>query len=264
MTTENATILASTTGPIGWITFNDPGKHNAISMAMAQAVPDIIRAFEQDTAIRVIVVRGAGEKAFAAGSNISSFDSVRGNAEQNHHYHHINESAYNAVYYCAKPTIAMIHGYCIGGGLDFATSCDIRLCSDSAVFAIPAVRLGLGYGYEGQIRLNRIVGPSRGRDIFFTGRHYSAQEALTMGLVHEIIPAAHLADRVTEYGNRVAQNAPMTLAAIKRVFIELEHDESRRDMAAAQALIDACFKSDDYREGRAAFAQKRQPQFKGE
>ncbi|MFT4464321.1 MAG: enoyl-CoA hydratase-related protein [Sodalis sp. (in: enterobacteria)] len=191
MSTENATILASTTGPIGWITFNDPGKHNAISMAMAQAVPDIIRAFELDTAIRVVVVRGAGERAFTAGSNISSFDTVRGNAEQNHHYHQINESAYNAVYYCAKPTITMIHGYCIGGGLDFATSCDIRLCSDNAVFAIPAVHLGLGYGYEGQIRMNRIVGPSSGRDIFFTDRQYSAEEALTMGLVLVPVTSDH-------------------------------------------------------------------------
>ncbi len=264
MIKENSRLLSWSSGPVGWISFNDPDKHNAISMDMARAVPDIIKAFEQDKTIRVVVLRGAGERAFAAGSNISSFGEVRGNAAQNHEYHLINEAAYNAVYYCAKPTIAMVHGYCIGGGLDFAASCDIRLCAENAVFAIPAVRLGLGYGYEGQIRMNRIVGPTRGRDIFFTGRHYSAAEALAMGLAHEVVAPERLDGRVTEYALQVAQNAPMTLAALKRGFIELERDESVRNMAAAQSLIDACFQSADYQEGRSAFAQKRLPQFKGE
>ncbi|HEY0208864.1 enoyl-CoA hydratase [Acerihabitans sp.] len=264
MIKENDKLLSWSAGSVGWIIFNDPGKHNAISMDMARAVPGMVNAFERDKNIRVIIVRGAGERAFAAGSNISSFGDVRGNAAQNHEYHLINEAAYNAIYYCAKPTIAMIHGYCIGGGLDFATSCDIRLCAENAVFAIPAVRLGLGYGYEGQIRMNRIVGPTRGRDIFFTGRHYSAGEALAMGLVHDVVAAERLKERVTEYALQVAQNAPMTLAALKRGFIELERDESVRDLAAAQSLIDACFQSEDYKEGCGAFAEKRLPRFKGE
>lgn len=264
MKAESPKVISWVTGPIGWISFNDPAKHNAISIDMARAVPGIVADFEKDKNIRVIILRGAGARAFAAGSNISSFGEVRNDPGQNHEYHVINEAAYNAFYYCPKPTIAMINGYCIGGGLDFATSCDIRLSADNGVFAIPAARLGLGYGYEGQIRLNRVVGPMYGRDIFFTGRHYNAKEALNMGLVHHVVSGEKFEEFVNEYAMKVAQNAPMTLAAIKRAFIELEKNESERDMAAAQKLIDACFQSEDYREGRSAFAEKRLPQFKGE
>jgi enoyl-CoA hydratase/carnithine racemase len=264
MTSISPNLLFSVTGPIGWMTFNDPARHNAISMDMAEAVPGVIKAFEDSPEVRVVVVRGAGEKAFAAGSNISAFGSVRNDASQNRQYHEINEQAYNAVYRCSRPTIAMINGYCIGGGLDFATSCDIRICSEHSVFAIPAVRLGLGYGYQGQVRMNRIVGPMHGRDIFFSGRKYNAQQALAMGLVHEVVPAEQLQARVEAYALNVAQNAPMTLRALKQGFIELERDERERDMGNAQALIDACFLSADYQEGREAFAQKRSPVFRGQ
>ncbi|MFF7710361.1 enoyl-CoA hydratase [Pseudomonas sp. NPDC007930] len=264
MTSNCPQLTAATSAPLGWMTFNDPAKHNAISMAMAQAVPPVMQAFDADPNVRVVVLRGAGERAFAAGSNISAFGNVRNDAAQNRHYHEINEAAYNAVYACSKPTVAMINGYCIGGGLDFATSCDIRICSEHSRFAIPAVRLGLGYGYQGQVRMNRIVGPMHGRDIFFSGRQYSAQEALAMGLVHEVVPAEHLQARVEQYAAAIAQNAPMTLKALKQGFIELERDEAERDMGRAQALIDACFLSQDYHEGRQAFAAKRAPNFKGQ
>jgi enoyl-CoA hydratase/carnithine racemase len=233
-------------------------------MDMAQAVPVVMKAFDDDSQIRVVVVRGAGEKAFAAGSNISAFGAVRNDPTQNRRYHDINEAAYNAVYRCSKPTIGMINGYCIGGGLDFATSCDIRICSEHSIFAIPAVRLGLGYGYEGQIRMNRIVGPMHGRDIFFSGRKYTAREALAMGLVHEVVAADQLEARVEAYALNVAQNAPMTLKALKQGFIELERDERERNMGNAQALIDQCYLSADYQEGREAFADKRQPNFRGQ
>ncbi len=256
-------ILAIKSGALGWMTFNNPAKHNAISMEMAEAVPHVMGDFDVDPAIRVIIVSGAGEKAFAAGSNISSFGAVRTDAAQNSHYNEVNERSYNAVYECSKPTIAMIRGYCIGGGLDFATSCDIRICSDDATFAIPAVRLGLGYGYEGQVRLNRVIGATRGRDLFFTGRRYNADEALRMGLVHEVLPAAGLEERVIEYANTIAKNAPLTLKALKRGFLELEKERAVRNMQAAQDLINVCFGSADYIEGRAAFAEKRTARFEG-
>ena len=263
LTSQTEHLLAQKSGALGWMIFNNPAKHNAISMEMAEAVPHIMGEFDADPAIRVVIVRGAGEKAFAAGSNISSFGAVRTDAAQNRHYNEVNERSYNAVYECSKPTIAMIQGYCIGGGLDFATSCDIRICSDDASFAIPAVRLGLGYGYEGQIRLNRVIGPVSGRDLFFTGRRYTADEALRIGLVHEVVPAAGLEHRVTEYASTLAQNAPLTLKALKRGFIELEKDPGMRNMQAAQDLIDVCFGSADYVEGREAFAQKRRARFEG-
>lgn len=256
-------ILARKTGAIGWMAFNDPSKHNAISMEMAQAVPRVMAMFEEDPEVRVIVVSGVGERAFAAGSNISAFGKVRTNPEQNHKYHEINEASYNAVYACSKPTIAMVHGYCIGGGLDFASSCDIRICDDKAQFAIPAVRLGLGYGYEGQIRLSRLLSPAQARDLFFTGRRYDAAEALRTGLVHQMVPAAELLQAVTDYAGLIARNAPLTVRALKRGFLEQEKTEAARDMQRVQDLIDACYQSQDYLEGRAAFAAKRQPDFKG-
>jgi enoyl-CoA hydratase/carnithine racemase len=168
------------------------------------------------------------------------------------------------VYECAKPTIAMIRGYCIGGGLDFATSCDVRFCSDNAVFAVPAGRLGLGYGHEGILRFGRVMGFMRARDLFLSGRRLGGDEALRLGLVHRVIPVAELEAETTAYAQSIADNAPLTLAAIKRAFLEYENDSSSRDLNRAQAMIDACFRSADYVEGRAAFAAKRKPQFKGE
>lgn len=261
--TQSAGILARKTGAIGWMAFNDPDRHNAISMEMAQAVPSVMAGFEADPEVRVVVVTGTGERAFAAGSNISAFGAVRTNPEQNHRYHEINEASYNAVYACSKPTIAMIHGYCIGGGLDFASSCDIRICDERAQFAIPAVKLGLGYGYEGQLRLARLLSAAQMRDLFFTGRRYDATEALRTGLVHKVVATEQLEQEVIEYAEMIAGNAPLTVKALKRGFLEQEKAESERDMRRAQTLIDACYQSRDYLEGRAAFAAKRRPDFKG-
>ena len=257
-------IIARKTGAIGWMIFNNPSKHNAISMEMAEAVPAVMRGFEDDRDVRVIVVAGAGEKAFAAGSDISSFGAVRSDPKQNRHYDHVNERSYNAVYECSKPTIAMIRGYCIGGGLDFATSCDVRFCSNNAVFAVPAGKLGLGYGHEGILRFGRVMGLMRARDLFLSGRRLGSEEALRLGLVHRVIPLAELEAETTAYAQTIADNAPLTLAAIKRAFLEYEKDPATRDLASAQAMIDACFRSADYVEGREAFAAKRKPEFKGE
>jgi enoyl-CoA hydratase/carnithine racemase len=256
-------IVARKDGGIGWMIFNNPAKHNAISMDMAQAVPAVMRDLENDAAIRVIVVAGAGEKAFAAGSDISGFEDVRSDPQKNRHYNEVNERSYNAVYACAKPTIAMIRGYCIGGGLDFATSCDVRFCSDNAAFAVPAGKLGLGYGHEGILRLGRVIGLMRARDLFLSGRRFGAEEALRLGLVHRVIAVDQLEAQTTEYAQTIADNAPLTLAAIKRAFLDYEKDFPARDLSHAQALIDACFRSEDYHEGRKAFAEKRKPRFKG-
>ena len=262
--TTSERIVARKEGAIGWLVFNNPAKHNAISMDMAEAVPAVMRGFEDDPEIRAIVIAGAGEKAFAAGSDISGFESVRADPQKNKHYNDVNERSYNAVYECTKPTVAMIRGYCIGGGLDFATSCDVRFCSDNAVFAVPAGKLGLGYGHEGILRFGRVIGYMRARDLFLSGRRLGADEALRLGLVHRVIPLAELEAETTAYAQSIADNAPLTLAAIKRAFLEYEKDPALRDLASAQAMIDACFKSADYVEGRNAFAAKRKPQFKGE
>ena len=263
LATGSERLIARKDGAIGWMIFNNPSKHNAISMDMAEAVPAVMRDFESDPAIRVIVVAGSGEKAFAAGSDISGFEAVRSDPQKNKHYNDVNELSYNAVYECTKPTVAMIRGYCIGGGLDFATSCDVRFCSDNAVFAVPAGKLGLGYGHEGIQRFGRVMGLMRARDLFLSGRRLGAEDALRLGLVHRVIALADLDAETNAYAQTVADNAPLTLAALKRAFLEYEKDPAVRDLARAQAMIDTCFCSADYAEGRAAFAAKRKPQFKG-
>lgn len=263
MTSPTERLQARKTGAIGWMIFNNPAKHNAITMDMADAVPEVMRDFESDPAVRVVVLAGAGERAFAAGSDISGFEDVRSDPQKNRHYNEVNELSYNAVYECTKPTVAMIRGYCIGGGLDFATSCDVRIAADDATFAVPAGKLGLGYGHEGILRFGRVMGLMRARDLFLSGRRLGAEEALRLGLVHRVVPAAGLETETTAYAQTLADNAPLTLAAIKRAFLEYEKDPAERDLSPAQALIDACFRSEDYAEGRAAFAAKRKPQFKG-
>jgi enoyl-CoA hydratase len=249
---------------IGWLYFNDPAKMNAISMEMSAAIPRLMAEHEADPEVRVVIVTGAGERAFAAGSNISAFGAVRTDAAQNKAYNDQNERSYNSIYECAKPTIAMVRGYCMGGGLDYASSCDIRIAAEDAIFAIPAVKLGLGYGWNGQVRLTRLIGAAQARDLFFTGRRYDAVEALRTGLVHQVVPVAELEARTVEYAQTIAANAPLTIKALKRGFLELEKLESERDMSRAQALIDACYASQDYLEGRDAFAAKRKPDFKGQ
>ena len=231
---------------------------------MAEAVPGVIRDFENDPAIRVVIVTGAGERAFAAGSDISTFGEVRADPAKNKRYNTISEDAYGAVYRCAKPTIAMIRGYCIGGGLDFATSCDLRLCSDDSTFAVPAGKLGLGYGHEGIERIGRVIGTMKARDMFLTARRLNAKEALAIGLVDRVWPVADFEREALAYAEMIAANAPLSLAALKASFLEYEKAPGERDFTHAQKLIDRCFASEDYNECRAAFAEKRKPNFKGQ
>jgi len=263
MTSHTVRIIARKEGAYGYLIFNNPARHNAISLDMAEAVPRIIESFQEDPSIRVVIVSGAGERAFAAGSDISTFSETRSDKGGNRRYNEISERAYNAVYRCAKPTIAKIRGYCIGGGLDFATSCDLRLCSDDSTFSVPAGKLGLGYGYEGIERIGRVVGLMRARDMFFTGRRLSAPEAMHLGLVDRVWPKDAFEFEALGYAQMIADNAPLTLGALKCAFIEYEKPAGERDFTEPQVRVDACFSSEDYSEGRTAFAEKRKPVFKG-
>ena len=262
MATEQ--LKTSIEGAIGWLTFNNPGRHNAISMAMAEHLPAAMAAFAADPRVRVVILSGAGEKAFAAGSDISGFGESRANPEANRLYNATHERAYDAVYAAAKPTIAMIRGYCIGGGLDFAASCDVRIAAEDASFSAPAGKLGLGYGFESVVRLKRVLGGPAARELLLSARRMDAQEAGRIGLVQRVVPVAALREQTLSYAAGLAANAPLTLKAIKRSVLELERDEAVRNTAAAQGLIDACFASADYEEGRKAFAEKRKPDFRGE
>ena len=256
-------LIARKEGAIGWVVFNNPERHNATSYEMWQSLPLVLEAYVRDPEVRVVVFRGAGEKAFSAGADISQFKEKRTSTEAVKEYNAAADAASRALRECAKPTIAMIRGYCIGGGTAIAVGCDIRIAGDDARFGVPAAKLGLGYRFEGIKRLSSIVGPSFTAEIFFTARQFDAQEALQMGLVNRLVPAAELESHTLDYANTIAINAPLTIAAVKRSLVELNKDPSQRDLASCQSMVDACFESEDYKEGQTAFMEKRKPRFKG-
>ena len=256
-------MIADKEGAIGWITFNNPARHNAVSMEMWEALFDIVSDYGRDEAIRVIVLKGAGDKAFVSGADISEFDEKRSSAETTRTYNETSYKATLALTAVNKPTIAMVRGYCIGGGVSTALSCDLRIASEGAKFGVPAARLGLGYEYDGVRKLMDVVGPSFTKEIFFTARQFTAQEALAMGLVNRVLPDAQLEAFVRDYAATIAANAPLTVASIKTIVGEALKDEAVRDRALCDLVVDQCFASADYVEGRQAFMEKRKPQFNG-
>src|SRR6266576_6724818 len=256
-------MLAEKDGAIGRIIFNNPARHNAVSLEMWQAVAQIMEDFEADDAIRVIVLSGAGGKAFVSGADISEFKEKRADEEAAAAYAKISESARVKLHETLKPTIAMIRGYCIGGGLATAIGCDIRIAAEGSKFGIPAAKLGLGYAYDGIKKLIDLVGPAHAREIFYTARQFTSEEALRMGLVNQVVPDGELEAYVDNYCAMIAANAPLTVRSAKVNIREALKDESARDLALCKRLVDECFASGDYAEGRTAFMEKRKPVFKG-
>jgi enoyl-CoA hydratase/carnithine racemase len=243
--------------------FNNPERHNAVSLEMWDSVSRILDDFAADPTINVVVITGAGGKAFVSGADISKFGAERSSKEGVAKYNQTVERAYARLYDFPKPTIAMIRGYCIGGGLGLAISCDLRICSDNSRFALPAAKLSLGYGYPGLKRFVDLVGPAFTKEIFYTARQFSAAEAQAMGLVNRVLPEAELETYVKNYADSIGDNAPLTIKAVKTITTEILKEESKRDMARCSAAVQACFDSEDYVEGREAFMQKRKPVFKG-
>ena len=256
-------ILADVEGGIGWLTFNQPEKRNAMSMEMWQGVADAFEAFQADPQVRVVVMRGAGGKAFVSGADISEFDANRANAEQKANYNAVTARGKQWLAQIEKPLVAMIEGFCIGGGLAVALNADVRIATESSKFGIPAAKLGLGYDFAGLATLARLVGPSVARDILFSARFLPAEEALRVGLINRVVPDSDLESEVRAYCALIAQNAPLTIRAAKAAMREWERDPSDRDLAHVDALVNACFDSVDYAEGRKAFAGKRPPRFVG-
>ena len=256
-------MIARKADGLGWLIFNNPQRHNAVSLEMWEAAIAIIADFRADPAVRVVIVRGAGEKSFVSGADISKFDDERAQEAAVQRYEEATEGAYSALRSIEKPTIAMINGYAIGGGANLAVCCDLRICSETAKFAIPAAKLGLGYGYNRIRRLLEVVRPSFAKEIFFTARQFDAEEARIMGLANRVVPQAELETYVTDYAAAIAANAPLTLTAIKQIVTEALKDDADRDLDKCAALVKACFDSEDYAEGRLAFAEKRKPVFKG-
>ena len=256
-------MLAHVENGVGWITFNQPEKRNAVSFDMWKAIPEIVAAFTADDVVRVVVMRGAGDKAFVSGADISEFEEKRSTKDQIKIYDEATSAANSALRSIEKPLIAVIRGFCVGGGLGIALSADLRVSADDGQFGIPAARLGVGYGFLGIKELMNVVGPAYAKEIFFTGRRFDAQEAREMGLVNRVVPSAELESTARQLAESIASNAPLTLLAAKAAVNEGTRDPQDRDLAKIERMVERCFASEDYVEGRRAFMEKRAPRFKG-
>jgi enoyl-CoA hydratase/carnithine racemase len=261
--TQTEKMLSRREGRVGYLIFNNPERHNAVSLDMWAAATRILEDFSRDDEVRVVVVTGAGAKAFISGADISRFGDERSTEQAVAHYNATVDHANSAFYDFPKPTIAMIRGYCIGGGVGLAVCCDLRICSDNSRFAIPAAKLGVGYRYGGLKRLSDLVGPAFAKEMFFTARQFDAEEARVMGLVNRVVPEAELESYVKNYADTIAGNAPLTVNSVKYIVGEVMKEESKRDLARAAELVKKCFDSKDYVEGRTAFMEKRKPVFTG-
>jgi len=258
-----AELKTSIQGAVATVIFSNLPKMNAMSYDMWRAVPPAFAELDANPAVRVIVCAGDGEKAFISGADISQFEKLRGTADAQAEYNKAVEQAYLAPVSCSKPVVARIRGICIGGGLGFAAACDLRICSEESVFRMPAARLGLGYSPTGIRRFMNVLGAANTVDIFMSARKFDAREAQRMGFVSKVVAAAELDKTVADYCKLVAENAPLTVAAAKYAVQQWQKDEKDRDLARAVRMVETCFASEDHREGRKAFMEKRIPEFRG-
>ena len=256
-------LLVEKKGAVGWIIFNQPQKRNAINGAMWRGIPVAMRQFDADGEVRCVAFRGAGSEAFSAGADISEFQKIRAERESVSQYDGLLDEVLHSIQDSRKPSLAMIHGFCMGGGLEIALACDLRYCGESAQFGIPAAKLGLAYNVEGHKRLLETVGQARAREIMFLGRRYDAAEALAMGLVHRVLADAQLEEFVTATLKTLGENAPLAIANSKTIIEEYVKASGLPDHKVMDAAIDRAARSADYEEGRKAFMEKRKPKFQG-
>ena len=256
-------LVVEKRGAVGWIVFDHPARKNAINGAMWRGIPTAMERFDADPEVRCVAFRGAGSEAFAAGADISEFEKNRAQRSAVSEYDGLLDRVLHAIQGSPKPSLAMIHGFCLGGGVEVALACDLRYCGQSAQFAIPAAKLGLAYNVEGHKRLVETVGHARAREIMFLGRRYSADEAFGMGLVHQVLPDSDLEKFVFETTNTLCENAPLAIANTKTIIEEYVKAEGSPDAARMRAAIERCARSADYEEGRKAFMEKRKPKFTG-
>ena len=266
MSDENSTpqgqIVSDREGSICWITFCNPSRMNALNSAMWASLPAIVADAEADDSVHVVVLRGAGTRAFSAGADISEFSSAR-SGEAAQAYNELNHNAFGAVMNCAKPTIAMVQGYSMGGGLELALCCDLRYAGEGASFAIPSARLGIGYDPRWIRPLLSALSASQVKEVLYTGRRFSDTEALRMGMISHLCPSDALESETRALAEMISQNAPLSLYAAKRCVDEFLNNPENPDMEALDKLVAECFASEDYAEGQSAFAEKRKPVFKG-
>ena len=259
----SGTILTALDASIATLTFHNPERHNSVSLQMWKDAASALERFAEDESVRVVVLTGSGTKSFASGADISEFDRVRADAQAAAVYDASLDRFWATLSGHPKPTIAMIRGFCIGGGLNVAACCDVRVCGASSRFAVPAAKLGLGYGVATLRRLVALVGPQFALEILLTARQFSSDEALAMGLVNRVVPDGDVERYVHDMVSGIARNAPLTMLAAKRIIHELLKNTGSQDLTVGEALVKQCFDSADYREGRQAFLEKRAPVFTG-
>ncbi len=254
-------MIGKKDGHIGWMTFNNPDRRNAMSLEMWEAVAEIMVDFQADENIRVVVMQGAGDKAFVSGADISQFEKERADAAASERYAQRSEAGRKAIREFDRPIIAMIRGFCMGGGLGIAMSADLRFAAEGSTFGIPAARLSIAYTGENIVNLYNLVGPSRAKDILYSARRFPAEEALTMGLINRVFAADQLEAETRAYCDTLAENAPLSIKAHKVILGELS--KKQPDYSKIDAVAETCFNSADYKEGRTAFMEKRKPVWKG-
>jgi enoyl-CoA hydratase/carnithine racemase len=256
-------LIVEKKASVGWITFNDPAKLNAMSYDMWAGMQPALAAFNEDDEVRLVVLTGAGNKAFVSGANITQFDALRTGTDAVAEYERVAEGAQNALYDFPKPTVARIQGYCVGGGLNLALCCDVRIACEGSTFFLPAGKMGLGYRFSAVRNLVTAVGAANALDIFLSARRLKAEEALQKGLVQITASSDSFDDVVCDYIDKVAANAPLTLAAGKQMIRAFQQLPPNTDLELMRQLMQQCFDSEDYAEGKLAFAQKRAPTFRG-
>jgi enoyl-CoA hydratase/carnithine racemase len=260
---DQQTVLIRKEPPLGWMVMNRPQVRNALNLATWRAIAEGVAQLEADPAIRVLIMRGVTDEAFISGADISEFKELRSDAEKARAYRQWPNQAIAALTGCNKPVIAMIAGVCVGGGVQVALSCDIRIAARGTRFGIPAARLGLAYPLDGVMALTQIVGPANAREILMSARLFDGEEAWSMGLIHKLVALEELEGFVRKYAAQMSHNAPLTMAAAKACIREALKDPEQRNQKLVEEMVGRCFNSEDYREGLRAFAQKRRPQFSG-
>lgn len=256
-------ILVQQDGAIATLTLNRPRLRNAINLAMWRDIARLTEGFGKDDTVRAVVYRGAGTAAFASGADISEFPESRKDAETATRYNATTAAAYAAVRECSKPTIALIHGFCMGGAVGLAMACDLRFAAEGSKFGIPAARLSIIYGLDPVHQLVDLVGPAYAKDILYSARTVEADEAFRIGFIQRLLPAAELEAYTYEYLRKVAANAPLSIRGTKtqvRAIFEGVTDRHRQHLA--QLGLET-FNSHDYKEGTRAFLEKRAPRFEG-
>jgi enoyl-CoA hydratase len=256
-------MLASVRDGVGVITFNQPEKRNAMSVEMWDGLTGILEQWEGDSGVRVVVLTGAGDKAFVSGADISQFEKSRSNADAQREYEKLTSAGRAKLAAFPKAVIARIQGFCLGGGLGIAMSADIRIASEGSAFGIPAAKLGIVYGFDMVRRLVSLVGQGHARTILFTGERIGAREAERIGLVNQVVADAELDTTVDKLATTIAGNAPLSVRGMKFVVGQALRDPAERQMDEVQRIVAACFDSADYAEGRNAFMEKRRPVFTG-